>query len=198
MKASKQNFLIDILAFIFFLFLTSTGIIVHYLLPAGSGSTRTIWGLGRHDWGDIHFYFAVGFLLILALHIFKHWKWIWSLVKGRPHSKPSQRGILGLVGLIAILTIAALPLISPVETNASNNNHGAGHGKHMETTKSIRGSMTLADVEKSTGVPAGYILQELELPANTSIDKKLKDLKTAYGFEMKQVHKLVENYRVAK
>ena len=198
MKASKQNFLIDILAFIFFLFLTSTGIIVHYLLPAGSGHSHSIWGWDRHEWGDIHFYFAVGFLLILALHIFKHWKWIWSLVKGRPRSKPTKRGVLGFVGLIAILTIAALPLISPVKTDSSNITNDKGQGKHMETNTSIRGSMTLSDVEKSTGVPAAYILEKLQLPPSTPTSQKLKDLKTAHGFEMKQVHELVENYQVAK
>lgn len=198
MKASKQNFIIDILAFIFFLFLTSTGIIVHYLLPAGSGGTHTIWGWGRHDWGDIHFYFAVGFLLILALHIFKHWKWIWCLVTGKQRVKPGKRIVLGIVGLIAILIIAALPLVSPVKTDSSNNNHGKEDRKQLETTETVRGSMTLADVEASTGVPAAYLLDKLKLPPSTPRDQKLKDLKTAHGFEMEQVRELVETYQAAE
>lgn len=195
MKASKQNFIIDILAFIFFLFLTSTGIIVHYLLPPGSGQSRSIWGWDRHDWGDIHFYFAVGFLLILALHIFKHWKWIWSLVKGRVRPKSGKRAVLGLVGLIALLVIAALPLVSPVQTDATNEGKGKEHSERLETSTTVRGSMSLTDIEKTTGVPAIYILEKLKLPPTTSKEQKLKDLKTVHGFEMEQVRQLVETYK---
>lgn len=35
-------------------------------------------GLGRHDWGDLHFYAAIFFLLLLILHLYLHWAWIKS------------------------------------------------------------------------------------------------------------------------
>lgn len=202
MKASKQNFIIDVLAFICFVFLTSTGIIIHYLLPSGSGHSKTIWGWGRHDWGDLHFYMAVGFLLILSFHLFKHWKWIWSLVKGRvaggvrPNS--GKRGLLGLVGLLAILILAVLPILSPVQTSGTGESEHQKQGEQVETTQTIRGSMSLQELETMTGVPAAYILEKMKLPASTRLDQKLKDLKEVYSFEIEEIRNLVSDYNTNK
>jgi hypothetical protein len=30
----------------------------------------------RHEWGDIHFYLAVGFVALMVVHIILHWGWI--------------------------------------------------------------------------------------------------------------------------
>ena len=202
MKASKQNFIIDILAFIFFVFLTSTGIIIHYLLPSGSGRSKTIWGFGRHDWGDLHFYVAVGFLLILAFHLFKHWKWIWSLVKGRVSGgiRPNsvKRALLGLVGLLAILILAVLPILSPVQISGYGETEHSKSGEQMENTQTIRGSMSLKDIENMTAVPITYILEKLKLPKTTPLDQKLKDIKDEYSFEVEEVRVLVSEYQTNK
>jgi hypothetical protein len=109
MKTPKKRFLIDVLAFIFFVFLTSTGVLLFYLLPPGSGRGSTIWYMDRHEWGDVHFYFAVGFLLILLYHVIQHWRWVLSLVRGKQQSYSRNRIALGLVGLFALLLIADPP-----------------------------------------------------------------------------------------
>lgn len=61
--------IIDVLAFVGFLFLASTGILLHHFLPPGSGRSAEIWGLNRHEWGDIHFWIATLFFVLLSAHL---------------------------------------------------------------------------------------------------------------------------------
>ncbi len=198
MKTPKKRFLIDILAFISFVFLTSTGVLLFYILPPGSGRGNTIWQMDRHEWGDIHFYFAVSFLAILSYHVIQHWRWILSLVKGRQRSYSRNRIALGLVGLFALLAIAIAPLITPVE-KTENSGHEMEHSPEKEEVGvKIEGSMTLADIEQNSGVPAAYILRELDLPLTISIKEKLGQLKATYNFSMEDVREIVSEYNPTK
>ena len=49
MKRANLNFLIDTVAFVAFVLLISTGLLVHYVLPAGSGHFSILWGMDRHE-----------------------------------------------------------------------------------------------------------------------------------------------------
>ncbi|MBT8263112.1 MAG: DUF4405 domain-containing protein [Bacteroidia bacterium] len=195
MKKSRKNFVVDSLAFICFVFLVSTGVILHYILPPGSGHSRSIWGMGRHDWGDIHFYFSVGFLAILVLHLFLHWRWIVNLIKGRKRKTSGRRAVLGLVGALAILAIALAPILTPVE--------GTGRGKmqkkestHIEESEiKVQGSMTLYEVQESTGVPASFILEQLKITTEIPEDTKLGELKKSYDFSMDEVRDIIKKYK---
>lgn len=195
MKRSRKNFIIDAMAFMFFLFLVSTGIILHYLLPHGSGGSRSIWGMSRHDWGDIHFYVSIGFLAILAIHLILHWNWIVNLIRGRKRMASGRRALLGLVGVFAIVAIAVSPLLSPIE-GAKKTKAEEKHEKHIsEVETDINGSLTLAEVQAHTGVPVSYLIEALELPESTSAETKLGKLKNQYGFSMDRVRMLIENYK---
>jgi len=35
----------------------------------------------RHEWGDIHFYLAIGFVILMVVHIILHWSRIKSYFK---------------------------------------------------------------------------------------------------------------------
>ncbi|MCB0325446.1 MAG: DUF4405 domain-containing protein, partial [Bdellovibrionales bacterium] len=111
---STTNLIVDSLAFAGFAFLTSTGIVLHYLLPPGSGRSLELWGLSRHDWGDIHFATAVALFFVLSVHLILHFKWVTSVVAGRDKSSSGWRLLLGLVAALAIIALAAAPLVSPV------------------------------------------------------------------------------------
>ena len=190
MKRSKFNFIIDIVAFIAFLLLTTTGILLRYILPPGSGKHSTIWSLDRHEWGGIHFWISVTFFSILALHLFLHWRWILSLVKGRPRKKEGKRSILGVLGLIVVVLFAIAPLLTSVDIdNSKKENH--------ETSVSdieIKGSMTLNEIESLTKVPVDYIIKKMDLPKSISVNEKLSNLKTEYGFEMSELKNIVADY----
>ena len=94
MKRSSLNFIIDLISFIDLLGLVFTGYIMKYVLPPGSGGCgrelyggvgrkhiKDLWSMTRHEWGDIHFYLAVAFVVLMAVHIILHWSWIKNYLK---------------------------------------------------------------------------------------------------------------------
>lgn len=81
MKRSTLNRITDGLAFAGFVFVVATGFLLRSLLPPGSGSLHGVgtgygaaerpvtllWGLTRHDWGNVHFWLALGLMIVLAI-----------------------------------------------------------------------------------------------------------------------------------
>lgn len=195
MKASNKNYIIDIVGFVCFIFLVSTGVILYYNLPKGSGHGITIWGLDRHEWGTIHFWIAVFFLLVLALHLVLHWKWIVSLTKGRPQKSSENRIALAFVGLIALIAIAIAPIVTPVQNSKTNYKEENNGTSTSLKTQSIRGSMTLYDIEQKTQVPISHIVGKLKLPKNISKEIPLKELRSEYHFTMEDIRKVIEDYK---
>ncbi|HKJ30770.1 MAG TPA: DUF4405 domain-containing protein [Balneolales bacterium] len=140
MRKPKQNLIVDSIAFVAFIFLTTTGILMRYVLPPGSGRFLSILGLNRHDWGTIHFWIAVIFLASLATHLILHWNWIVCNIKGKKcdDAKAKFRVALGIIGLLALLALALAPIISPVQQNDFRGKGGPMHNiqKHSTTIPS--------------------------------------------------------------
>lgn len=97
MKRTTLNLIVDTISFLDLLSLAATGAIMRWVLPPGSGGgqehgggfrggrgadeIKELLGLGRHDWGDIHFLLAMGFVLLILVHILLHWTWIKTCTK---------------------------------------------------------------------------------------------------------------------
>jgi len=97
MKRATINFILDVISFVDLLCLAVTGFIMKYILPPGSGGygrgfrggrgelvdeqIRDLWSMTRHEWGDIHFYLAALFVILMVVHIILHWTWIKSYFK---------------------------------------------------------------------------------------------------------------------
>jgi len=93
MKRSTLNFVIDLISFVDLLGMIFTGIIMRYILPPGTGGRggggsdgigrhiKYLWSMTRHEWGSIHFYLALAFIVLMTAHILLHWTWIKSYVK---------------------------------------------------------------------------------------------------------------------
>jgi hypothetical protein len=197
MRKPTRNFLVDALAFTVFVLLTASGVLMRYVLPPGSGRFTTVWGLDRHEWGSIHFWIAIGLLAVLALHVFLHWRWIVNVAKRRPREGSGARLSLGVVGLVALLALAIAPFLSPVERDGGEIRAPGRHSPGVEGHGPIRGSMTLGEVERATGVPAPHILRELGLPAGIPTDERLGRLRRVQPFEMEDVRRIVEAYQKA-
>lgn len=194
MKRTKLNFIIDAVAFIGFVAMTTTGVLMRYILPPGSGHYTTIWGLDRHEWGGIHFWIAVVFFSILALHLVLHWRWIVSVVTGKPHEGSGLRAGLGIVGVATVTLLSVAPLFAPIEREA--NREGVPDlSAHRFEEISIRGSMTLKEVEQATGVPPAYILESLKLPHSTPVEERLGVLKRKHGFAISDVREAAKRYK---
>ena len=121
MKRTNLNFIIDVIAFVGFVLLTTTGVLMKYILPPGSGSYSTIWSLDRHEWGGLHFWISLVFFSILALHLVLHWRWIECVVTGRPREGSGFRVALGIVGFVVVVALSISPLLAPVERDSTSN-----------------------------------------------------------------------------
>ena len=130
MKKPAFHLILDTAAFAAFVLLTSTGVLMRYVLPPGSGRRTTIWDLSRHDWGEIHFWISMVFLGLLAVHLLVHRRWIATVIQGRPREGSGLRIALGVVGLLAILAAAAAPFLADVERAPAGGEHRgrAAHG----------------------------------------------------------------------
>jgi hypothetical protein len=97
MRRATLNCIVDALAFVDLLLLAATGAVMKWVLPPGSGGgrgygfgggrgpaaqrVRQVLGLGRHDWGDVHFILALVFVFLILVHIILHWTWIKTCAK---------------------------------------------------------------------------------------------------------------------
>lgn len=76
MKRNTLNFLLDGALALLMLGLLGTGLLMRFVLPPGSGRHRLVWGWNRHDWGDVHWWLVIVFLVVLLAHLALHWQWI--------------------------------------------------------------------------------------------------------------------------
>ncbi len=193
MKKPSLNMIVDATAFAGFVLLTTTGVLMRYVLPPGSGRFIKVFGLDRHGWGDIHYWIAVVFFATLALHLVLHWKWIVSVVKGRKaEGSHGWRVGLAIVGLLALMAIAAAPFVAPVEQTGQ-----PGRGRVFEGDEDamIRGSQTLQEVAASAGMPLETLISQLGLPTNVNPNERLGRLSQMYGISIPKVRQVVQEYK---
>jgi hypothetical protein len=103
MKRSTINFIVDLAGFLTLLGLIITASILRWILPPGTGGLgrelhggrgrehiKQLLGMGRHDWGDIHLWLGVAFVVLMLVHIILHWGWIKCYFKSlfSPSEKP--------------------------------------------------------------------------------------------------------------
>jgi hypothetical protein len=194
MRRTGLNLIIDIVAFAGFVFLAATGVLVRYVLPPGSGHHTTLWGMDRHEWGSVHFWIAIGFLGVLALHVVFHWRWIVSVMRGRPREGSGLRLALGLVGVAAVLAVAVAPLATPVDRSGTQDPPRSETRSSDHDSGGVRGRMSLDEIERRTGVPAAHLIEHFELPSDVPLDVGVGKLGKQYGFDVDDVRQVVSEY----
>ena len=111
MKRNTLNASVDAILAIAVLALLLTGLLIAFVLPPGTNRSLALWGLSRHDWGDVHLYLALAALLVFAVHATLHWTWVVTTVRrwfvGRGAGAPSRR-LRVVSGLCTIVAVAAL------------------------------------------------------------------------------------------
>lgn len=113
MNRTIANLWLDLVALLLTIGLMLTGGIIHFVLPPGTGHSLRLFGLGRHDYGEIHFWLAALALGVLVLHIVLHWSFVCGVVaksfnKERPGSRQLLRWGLGVVTTTVLLPIVLL------------------------------------------------------------------------------------------
>jgi len=126
------NFLVDAAALAAFLLLLSTGALIRWVLPPGSGHSLTLWGMDRHGWGSIHFWLAVAFLALTALHLVLHWAWISCMIRWRPDGEGTSRRDSRIVPTLVLLFLIALFALAPFfgRVKRDESRRGRGHDEH--------------------------------------------------------------------
>ncbi len=124
MKQSQLIKIIDLFSLLSLALMVSTGILLQFTLPARSGQS-TVWGMTRHEWGDIHLYFSIAFLIMMSLHFLTHIKYIKQVILGNAQTEYNYRIVVGLIGLIALVLVLLAPTLSSVEEGQRG---GRGYG----------------------------------------------------------------------
>lgn len=108
----RVHLVLDLLAAFTFGALAATGTLLQWRLPPGGAHGRagapTWLGLGRHDWGEVHFWIAAVAIAIAVVHVLLHWAWVrsvWPQVV-RAGSGPVGMGTLSLLAMLLVLPFA--------------------------------------------------------------------------------------------
>lgn len=158
MKRATLISWVDILSFVALVLMVATGLLLEFMLPPGSGRVEhgagsqpitLVWGLTRHQWGDIHFYISIGLLALVSTHLWIHHKWIAAGFRGDTPAGTRVRVGLGMLGLLGLLFAGALVMFGPkdvvtrsslrepaqttptVDPETANQGRGQGGGGRM-------------------------------------------------------------------
>jgi len=138
MRKGTVNFVLDAVSLVAMLAIAATGLLMKFVLPPGSGSL-SVWGLGRHAWGGIHFWLAAALIVLLVLHVALHWAWVCASTRGVALRRPPRertRGrrdtALGFIVLacttLVLAGFVAAARASIVGTPGGGGGEGSGGG----------------------------------------------------------------------
>ena len=157
----------------------------------------TLWGLGRHDYGSIHFYLALALIGLMVIHIWLHWPWVCTTAKKLAGMKSvnGKRGIIygiALLVIVAALTLGALFYANTlvVRTVQTTNHEPLEHGSL--SSLHVSGQTTLAEAAEIGGIPVEELILKPSLPSDVDIDERLGRLKRQYGFEIHDVRRALK------
>jgi hypothetical protein len=217
MKRNTLNFVIDAISAVVTLGMVATGLLLRFVLPPGSGSRRMLWGWGRHDWGDLHFWLAVGVGAVIVLHIALHWQWVCvtalrCLPARGQHSSPTltTRNLVGaslillLVGVLGgfvwfaratttnVRGDEALAGMEGARGDDSAIHHEGRDGPSRTDGPPIRGSMKLSEAADACDLTVEAARERLRVPKDVAADEQLGRLAAKYNFSMQQARERLE------
>jgi hypothetical protein len=213
MRQIDWKYLVDFLLFICIVGIVSIGLIMAFVLaegPVKDESLKYLFGLHRHQWGDIHLYLSLAFTVVLIVHLVLEWSWIKS--KTQRIFKSSWRYVLISFIPLSLGIVSLFWLLSPKYAEGYRD-YGIGaaqkgplarmdDGLPGESADSmvfsrsgepiaVTGRMTLSEVEQATGIDALELAKRLGLPANVSLDVNLGRLRKTYGISLPEVREVV-------
>jgi hypothetical protein len=108
MSRNWINYLLDVLLVLLGIALVFTGLLLEWVMPGGRGGGASLWGFGRHDWGEVHFWIALALIAVVLVHLLMHWGWVATMT--RRLVAPGRGGAVsaGWRFVTATLTVALL------------------------------------------------------------------------------------------
>jgi hypothetical protein len=212
MKKSDWQYLVDTLLFICIIGIAFIGILMGLVLPQGPQaleSSKYFLGLHRHQWGNIHFYLSLAFVVLVIIHLLLAWNWIKG--QARRLFRRGWRTMLALTAVGSLLVLFLFWAFYPRLPGAYED-YGVRAGRQAKAEAFdgslpsqeerispgqgqedivITGQMTLFDLESKTGISARTIADELSLPSDVPLHDTLGRLRRQYHFTMQEVRDAV-------
>lgn len=122
MERNKLNFIIDALMFVVFAAIIFIGLMLGFVIPTGEvpPPQKYLWGLHRHDWGNIHLYLSLFLIALLIVHVILHWSWI----------KTTAKKYMGHASMLWTLVFASVVLLFLLWFFYPKGIPRAGHTQH--------------------------------------------------------------------
>jgi hypothetical protein len=215
MKKSDWQYLVDTLLFLCIAGIAFIGFLMGLFLPKGPNaqeSAKYFLGLHRHQWGNIHFYLSIAFVILVIIHLVLSWKWIKN--KSRQLFKKRWSTALIFTAIASVLLIFLFWALYPRYPGAYED-YGIRAGERAKQQQLseegypiheekifyedgnvyivITGQTTLRQAEKAIGIPAKKIATELRLPSNVSVDETFGRLRKKYRFNLLEVRDVISD-----
>jgi len=204
MKKSDWQYLVDSLLFICMFGISFIGILMAFFLPKGPSaleSEKYFLGLHRHQWGDIHLYLSLVFVLLVIIHLFLSWAWIKG--KAKTLFNKGWGVIITLTVIGACLVLVLFWQFTPKHSQKYED-YGVRKGRVSERplmleelmdkdrgVVTLTGKLTLEEVEQITGISPEKIIDRLGLPSRTPHNETLGQLQKKYGFSMVEFREIL-------
>lgn len=80
---NKLNYFVDVLLILSFLAVAKTGLILFFFFPEGvkQGGYQEFFGITKRDYGEIHDFAGIAFIILAVIHLILHWDWLWCMTK---------------------------------------------------------------------------------------------------------------------
>lgn len=132
MKKNTVNYIINTVMAALMLNIAFVGILLGFVIPRGERAglvAKVLWGLHRHDWGEVHLYLSLSLLALIVVHVWLHWSWVVACTR-RLLSRTAWGIILVvLVGAVAVFAVAWL--VSPRSYKQQESGAGERQGQHQ-------------------------------------------------------------------
>jgi len=135
---SAINLLVDAFSLIMFIALVMTGTLLVFVLPPGSRQA-SLWGMTRHEWGDVHFWIAISMIALIVVHLVLHWGWVCSMIVrvfggSRGPVSLGKRWLFAVLLIVLLLTIGGgFVWIARNSVQPSSNERGRQHNRWQHT-----------------------------------------------------------------
>lgn len=97
-KIILERYIVVVLLFISTAVEVLSGFVLWVIIPRGRGDLdltqagfgRSLWGLQRNEWVDLHAWVAVFMLAVIVVHLTIHWRWILNMIQGKIQSRKAN------------------------------------------------------------------------------------------------------------
>lgn len=121
MNKWKVCIIVDVLMLIVMAFIIGLGLLIKFVLLPGEkvmeiygANYKLTWlGYNRHDWGTIHLYLGICFMVLLIIHLALHWGTIKNLLRCLIPGKSLRLVISILIIIITLIGISFWKMVKP-------------------------------------------------------------------------------------